>query len=105
MLKHTREFQQVYRRGKSAHSHALVLFCLPDPQKLSVGFTASKKVGNAVMRNRAKRRMRALFRRFESELAPGSYVLVAKSETAKLPFAQLEKAFGRLVRRCGAVPA
>jgi hypothetical protein len=43
-----------------------------------VGFIASKKVGNAVKRNRAKRRMRALFSDFESSFASGIYIFVAK---------------------------
>lgn len=105
MLKHNREFQQVYRKGRSAHSHVLVLFYLPDPQKNAVGFTASKKVGNAVKRNRAKRRMRALFHAFEDRLANGSYVLVAKPETAEAPYTVLEKAMRKLLRQSGALTA
>ena len=47
-----------------------------------VGFTASKKIGNAVLRNRAKRRLRALAREVLGALAqPGwDYVLVARPE-------------------------
>ena len=47
-----------------------------------VGFTASKKIGNAVLRNRAKRRLRALAREVLAALAhPGwDYVLVARPE-------------------------
>ena len=99
MLKHNREFQQVYRKGRSAHSHALVLFYLPDPDATAVGFTAGKKVGKAVARNRAKRRMRALFRHFEPELSPGSYVLVAKAATAELPFTELLSAMHSVLRK------
>ena len=57
-----------------------------------VGFTASKKIGNAVARNRAKRRMRALARAVLPGLAqPGwDYVLVARPEaTIARPFALL----------------
>ena len=45
-----------------------------------VGFTASKKIGNAVLRNRAKRRMRALVRQIMPGMAQAGwdYVLVAK---------------------------
>ena len=103
MLKHNREFQLVYRKGKSAHSQALVLFYLPNTSMISVGFTASKKVGNAVKRNRAKRRMRALFQARLPQLKEGSYVLVAKAETAEAAFDGLEKTFFRMLRQVGAV--
>lgn len=102
MLKQNREFQQVYKKGKSAHARALVLFYLPDPHAKAVGFTASKKVGNAVTRNRAKRRMRALFQRFESELRCGSYVLVAKAATADVPFDALLADMRSVLQKCKA---
>jgi len=58
-----------------------------------VGFTASKKVGNAVTRNRAKRRLRALARAVLPELGrPGwDYVLVARAGASVAhPFATME---------------
>ena len=55
-----------------------MLFFLPQKEIHKVGFTATKKLGNAVKRNRAKRRLRALFREFSSSLQDGSYVFVAK---------------------------
>ncbi len=57
-----------------------------------VGFTCSKKVGNAVARNRAKRRLRAAAREVApSHALPGwDYVLIGRREvTAALPFARL----------------
>ncbi|GKY89167.1 ribonuclease P protein component [Sinisalibacter aestuarii] len=64
-----------------------------DPACIRIGFTASKKVGNAVARNRAKRRLRALARAVLPEAArPGwDYVLVARhGETAARPFTALD---------------
>ena len=54
-----------------------------DKARPRVGFTATKKVGNAVQRNRAKRRLRALAREVLTGLArPGwDYVIVARPET------------------------
>lgn len=63
-----------------------------DMPGIRVGFTASKKVGNAVARNRAKRRLRALAREvIAAEGRAGwDYVLVARAgETADRPFEQM----------------
>ncbi|MEA2073957.1 MAG: ribonuclease P protein component [Campylobacterota bacterium] len=77
-LKLHKEFQYVYNKGKNQHSNSVVLFFLPQNGIHKVGFTATKKLGNAVKRNRAKRRLRAIFREHSPQLKDGSYVFVAK---------------------------
>ncbi|MCF4165849.1 ribonuclease P protein component [Zavarzinia compransoris] len=73
-----------------------------DPAAARVGFTASRKVGNAVTRNRAKRRLRALAADVVARRAQGGidYVLIARQETATRSFALLREdlttALGRL---------
>ena len=58
--------------------------------RVGVGYTASRKVGGAVVRNRAKRRLRALVRELVSpRLAGVDMVLIARASTATLPFTAL----------------
>ena len=66
---------------------------LSEPGPVRIGFTASRKVGNAVARNRAKRRLRALSDRVMVEAADPSldYVFVARTETAVREFAVMER--------------
>ena len=64
-----------------------------DPGPPRVGFTASRKVGNAVSRNRARRRLKALAEQLLPRLGvPGhDYVIVARTETIRRPFAALAR--------------
>ena len=65
------------------------------------GVTASKKVGNAVARNRAKRRMRALFRKLKCDHAPSGtdYVLVARHSLVQAAWTELLADFSIAAKR------
>ena len=66
-----------------------------------VGFTATRKLGNAVVRNRVKRRLREVARLRLSGLArPGhDYVLIGRAPTAERPFPELEKDLNSALKR------
>lgn len=66
-----------------------MIFYTPGSEK-QVGFTASKKVGNAVKRNRARRRLKALFLELQKDLSVGSYVFVAKDKIHSLDYESLK---------------
>lgn len=85
-LKRRQEFDRVYTQGRKRTSVALVLFHLPSAPDSRVAFVASRKVGNAVERNRAKRLLRAAFVRAQDHLpAPSGWIiLVARREIATL---------------------
>lgn len=69
-----------------------------DTQRV-VGFTASKKIGNAVKRNFAKRRMRALFIKHIDRFKDGIFVFVAKKEIVEKNFDAIEKEFLTIFKR------
>lgn len=71
---------------------------------LRVGYTTSRRVGNAVIRNRARRRLRAVIR----DLVPSlkftksiDMVLIATTQTATAPFVDLKKDFLFALQRLG----
>ncbi len=72
-----------------------------DQKTMPVGFTASRKVGNAVLRNRARRRLKALAAEYLPRHAmPGhAYVLVARQATPARPYAELRGDLERALRK------
>ncbi len=79
-----------------------MLFYIPQKGVRKVGFTATKKIGNAVKRNRAKRLMRALFIENAQNLKDGRYIFVAKAEINNLPFKVLQNNFKKNLQRAHA---
>ena len=87
------------QKGVRRSAGSLTLECCATPDEaakaaaIRVGFTASRKVGNAVARNRAKRRLRAAAAALLPLYALGGndYVLVARRDTLTRPFAALLK--------------
>ncbi len=73
----------------------------PGAEVLRVGFTASKKVGNAVRRNRAKRRLRALAEEMLPLYGRGGhdYVLICRGATVERDFDALGRDLRRALRR------
>jgi len=89
-MKRTDEFSLVYNNSKKWHFEGAVVFYKSGLEK-KVGFTASKKVGNSVKRNRARRRLKALFRELGDQLKSGSYVFVAKVKIDSMDYISLKK--------------
>ena len=77
------EFQQVYDRGRKHHGRYMIVFTLPRAgQPTRLGIAATRKMGIAVERNRAKRRVRELFRH---NPAPSGFDIVVVSAKGGTP--------------------
>ena len=93
------EYQRIYDRGSRVHSRLLTLFTLPNDLAVGrLGIAATKKIGGAVVRNRAKRLIREVFRR--NKLAPGvDIVVVPKRELLDASLASIEIDFRQTLDR------
>ena len=98
-LKKRKDFVLSNKFGQKSFNKNFILqkFSPPDQNDLDLmfGFTATKKIGNAVKRNRAKRRMRALISIFLKEKAywfddTSTYILIAKKSLIKASFLDLK---------------
>jgi ribonuclease P protein component len=97
-LKKNRAFQYVYHKGHSVACRNLVMLLAPG-RELKVGFSVSKKTGNAVTRNRIKRRLRECFRPYLGDVKTGLYVIVARPSAVEAAFADLKKDVRYLLKK------
>lgn len=86
-LSRSRDFEAVYRKGRSVSTRYLVLYSFPredgdEPPRF--GLAVSRKAGGAVERNRLKRRLRAVLDELGGDVSAGrDYVLVARPGLAE----------------------
>lgn len=101
------DFRRVYHRGKSCAKPALVVYSMKNRVGICrVGITVSKKIGNAVERNRSRRIIRAAFQSVMSSYElEGTYdfVLVARTKTKYLKATQVEKALIECLGQVGVI--
>jgi ribonuclease P protein component len=92
------EFLRIQGEGQKASAGPLLAIALRrEDGETRLGLTVSKKVGNAVQRNRVRRRLRELFRQGRSQLPRGvEVVLVARTGAAVADFSELRQAFEKL---------
>ena len=112
-LKKRRDFLRAAAAGVKSVTPGLVLQVRPNGEAeataggIRVGFTVSRKVGNAVARNRARRRLRAVAERVLGERARRGrdYVLIGRRDTVTRPFGALMKDLEKAVARADAALA
>ena len=93
------DFQQLYEHGARVHSRYSTLFILPNKLDVArLGIAATRKIGGAVRRNRAKRLIREVFRR--NRIAAGfDIVVVAKRELLDATLTVLEVDYRNILGR------
>src|SRR5690242_2233902 len=95
-------FNRVYRRGQSTANRQFVLYYVPcmDEPNFRLGVSISKKLGNAVIRNRLKRRIKEIVRVNKQKLPCGyTYIIIGRKPALDLDFLQMEKSIFHLFRK------
>ena len=100
-----RDFQRIYRRGKSFVSPSLVTYAIKTKNNnLRIGITTSKKVGKAVNRNRSRRLIRAAFYHVGADQsAPYDLIFVARTRTAYVKSYDVERAMREHLLQLGII--
>jgi len=97
-------FKRVYAKGAFKADALLVTYVLKNRlPHMRVGITASRKIGNAVCRNRARRVIRAALYEWMDQIRPGiDIVFVARSKTAQSSSVQLVRSMKKQLEALGA---
>jgi len=100
-LKKNKSFRYVYRRGKTiVHDGLSICYVMKKTPGLNVGFSVSKKIGNAVVRNRVKRRLKEAFSQYLDDLKPNTLmIIVARPGIQESDFAGVRKNVERILRK------
>ena len=105
-IKQGRDFSRVRQQGQRLVLGCLIAnwLALPDGSTPRLGVVTSGKLGNAVVRNRARRLMREAFRLHQNELArPVDLVLVARQSITSKAFSGVETDYLATLRRAGLI--
>ena len=99
-LKKNSDFQNVYRNGKSYANKYLVMYVLENNKEINrLGISASKKVGNSVVRHRFARLVRESYRLHENIFNSGlDIVVVARKSAAFVGYSEIESALLHLAK-------
>ncbi|WP_117167987.1 ribonuclease P protein component [Paraliobacillus sediminis] len=93
-LKKDKEFQLVFKQGKSFANRQLVIYYLKKTEQthFRVGLSVSKKIGNAVMRNQIKRYLRQAFLELDEQI-DNTYdvIVIARVPANKMDFSEIKK--------------
>ena len=102
-LNQIRDFKKVYRSGKSAVHPLLVTYAVKNRKgRARVGITATKKIGKACKRNRARRIIREAYRQMEPTVVKGwDIVFVARGRTTQVKMQEVQRVMDKQLQKLG----
>ena len=103
MLKKNKEFKKVYSTGESRATANLVLYTKPNNlEDNRYGFSISKKIGKAVIRNKLRRRLKEILRLNDAKIKKGyDLIFIARKAVVELDYKKLERNVYKLLQKAG----
>ncbi|MFD0590205.1 ribonuclease P protein component [Paenibacillus sp. GCM10027627] len=103
-LRNREDFGRIYRGGKSFANGQFVVYWskqkVADPFRL--GVSASKKIGNAVMRNRMRRMVKEIVRGLEKRVLPNTdFILIVRKPATTMSYKEMEKSVMHVLKKAG----
>ena len=100
-LKLNHVFQRLYRKGNRSAMPTIARYSRPNGRAYNrLGLTTGAKLGHAVVRNKLRRRLRAIYRIHEAELKSGyDIVIVCRAASVGASYQRLERDFLRVMRK------
>jgi ribonuclease P protein component len=104
-LRNQKDFARIYNRGKSRGSkYVVVLYRKNNLDYTRTAFVSSKKVGNSVCRNRARRLMRESYRSFQDRVVKGmDIIMVARNTINGVCEGDVQRSLYGTMKSCGLI--
>lgn len=99
-IKKNEEFQATFKHGNSFANRQLVIYYRKKDNQnhFRIGLSVGKKIGNAVVRNRIKRLLRASFQELEQDIKPCyDIVIIARNPTKTMSYEMMKKSLSHLL--------
>lgn len=106
-VKKERDFQNVFHSGKSIANRQFVIYQLPKEQQahFRVGISVSKKLGNAVTRNRIKRMIRSILTELKPQIASElDFIVIARVPVVSMNYQEAKKCMMHVLRLASILP-
>lgn len=101
-LRNRADFSRVYRHGKSFANRQLVVYWSNrhDVEQFRLGVSVSKKIGNAVVRNRMRRLLKEIIRHHEAEIRDHvDLIIIVRKGAITMSYVELEKSVLHAIRK------
>jgi len=93
-LRKNEDFKRIYKNGKNYYNRNLIMYIMKNElEDTRIGFTVSKKIGNSVVRNRVRRRIKEIVRKNFNNIKEGyDIILIPKKNVVDISHKELENA-------------